>query len=158
VRQKYYIPLAKGTSLFLGADLGYGESYGDTKGLPFYKHYYAGGGRSVRGYQGNSLGPRDSVTNEPIGANTKLVTHLELFFPSPFAETERSFRLSAFVDAGNVFDSEKDISADELRSSYGVSAIWLTPVGALTFNWGWAINAKAEDETEVFQFSIGAPF
>lgn len=158
VRQKYYIPLAKGTSLFFGADLGYGKSYGDTKGLPFYKNYYAGGGRSVRGYQGNSLGPRDTGTNEPIGGNTKIVTHMELFFPSPFAESQNSFRLSTFVDAGNVFDSEKDISADELRSSYGISAVWLTPVGALTFNWGWAINAKAEDETERFQFSIGAPF
>ncbi len=158
VRQKYYIPLAKGTSLFLGADLGHGASYGDTTRLPFYKNYYAGGGRSVRGFRGNSLGPHDSVTNDPIGGTTKVVTHLELFFPSPFAETEHSFRLSAFVDSGNVFDAGKDISINELRSSYGISAIWLTPVGALTFNWGWAINAKPADETEVFQFSIGAPF
>ncbi len=158
IRQKYYIPLAKGTSLFLGADLGYGAAYGDTTKLPFYKNYYAGGGRSVRGYQGNSLGPRDPVSDRAIGGTSKIVTHLELFFPSPFAETERSFRLSAFVDAGNVFDSESDISFDALRSSYGVSAIWLTPVGALTFNWGWAINAEPTDKTEIFQFSIGAPF
>ena len=158
VRQKYYISLAKGTSLLLGADLGYGASYGDTTALPFYKNYYAGGGRSVRGYQGNSLGPRDSVTNDPIGGTSKIVTHLELFFPSPFADTEHNFRLSTFVDSGNVFASEKDISTDELRSSYGVSAIWLTPVGALTFNWGWAINPKPGDKTEKFQFSIGAPF
>jgi len=31
-------------------------------------------------------------------------------------------------------------------------------VGALTFNWGWAINAQSEDKTETFQFSIGTPF
>lgn len=158
VRQKYYIPLAKGTSLLLGADLGYGASYGDTTALPFYKNYYAGGGRSVRGYQGNSLGPRDSVTDDPIGGTSKVVTHLEVFFPSPFADTENNFRLSTFIDSGNVFATEKDISVDELRSSYGLSAIWLTPVGALTFNWGWAINDKPGDKTEKFQFSIGAPF
>jgi outer membrane protein assembly factor BamA len=34
----------------------------------------------------------------------------------------------------------------------------LTPVGALTFNWGWPLRSEPEDETEVFQFSIGAPF
>ena len=156
VRQRYYIPLAKGTSLFLGADLGYGEGYGATSALPFYKNYYAGGGRSVRGYRGNTLGPRES--NRPLGGPIKIVTHLELFFPSPFAETERSFRLSAFLDAGNVFASESEIQKEGLRSSYGFSAIWLTPVGALTFNWGWAINAKPEDDTEIFQFSIGTPF
>jgi outer membrane protein insertion porin family len=150
--------MGKGTALLFGADLGYGDAYGDTSTLPFYKNYYAGGGRSVRGFQGNSLGPRDLITNEPIGGNTKVITHLELFFPSPFAESERSFRLSAFVDAGNVFATQADFDANELRSSYGVSAIWLTPVGALTFNWGWPINTKEGDEREVFQFSIGAPF
>lgn len=158
VRQKYYVPMGKGTSLSLGAELGYGDAYGDTSALPFYKNYYAGGGRSVRGFRGNSLGPRDTLTDEPIGGNTKIITQLELFFPSPFAESERNFRLSAFVDAGNVFASSEDVDSNELRSAYGLSAIWLTPVGALTFNWGWAINAKAGDETEVFQFSIGAPF
>ena len=158
IGQKFYIPLAKDTSLLLGADLGYGASYGDTTALPFYKNYYAGGGRSVRGFKGNSLGPRDAASNTPIGGTTKVVTHLELFFPSPFADTERNFRLSAFVDAGNVFDSKRDITFDDLRSSYGLSAIWLTPVGALTFNWGWAINSKVGDEKEIFQFAIGAPF
>lgn len=158
VRQKYYVPMSKGIALLLGADLGYGDAYGDTSALPFYKNYYAGGGRSVRGFQGNSLGPRDAGTQEPIGGNTKVITHLELFFPSPFAESERSFRLSAFIDAGNVFASQDDFDTSELRSSYGASAIWLTPVGALTFNWAWPINSKIGDEREVFQFSIGAPF
>lgn len=158
VRQKYYIRLAKDTSLFIGADLGYGAGYGDTSTLPFYKNYYAGGGRSVRGYRGNTLGPHDPVTDLPLGGPIKIVTHLEMFFPSPFAETARSFRLSTFIDAGNVFVSEADIQSEGLRASYGVSAIWLTPVGALTFNWGWAINAKATDRTEIFQFSIGSPF
>ena len=158
VRQKYYVPMGKGIALLLGADLGYGEGYGDTSALPFYKNYYAGGGRSVRGFQGNSLGPRDAITDEPIGGNTKVVTHLELSFPSPFEGSERSFRLSAFVDAGNVFASQDDFDANEIRSSYGASAVWLTPVGALTFNWAWPINSKTGDEREVFQFAIGAPF
>lgn len=158
VRQKYYVPMGKGITLLLGADLGYGDGYGDTTELPFYKNYYAGGGRSVRGFQGNSLGPRDPVSDEPIGGNTKVVSHLELAFPSPFEDTERSFRLSTFIDAGNVFASKDDFDTSELRSSYGLSAVWLTPVGALTFNWAWPINTKPGDETESFQFAIGAPF
>lgn len=158
VRQQFYVPMSKGISFMLGADLGYGEGYGDTSALPFYKNYYAGGGRSVRGFKGNSLGPRDSLTDEPIGGNTKVIGHLEVSFPSPFEGSERSFRLSTFVDAGNVFASQKVFDSNELRSSYGVSAVWLTPVGALTFNWAWPINSKTGDEREVFQFAIGAPF
>jgi outer membrane protein insertion porin family len=158
LRQKFYVPLADKLTLFLGADLGYGDGYGDTRQLPFYKNYYAGGGHSVRGFQGNTLGPRDAVTNEAIGGNTKVIGHLELFFPGPFEESERSFRLSTFIDVGNVFASRQDFDSSELRSSYGVSAIWLTPVGALTFNWGWPIHSKAGDKTETFQFAIGAPF
>jgi len=158
VRQKYYLRLAKDTSLFFGADIGYGAGYGATTTLPFYKNYYAGGGRSVRGFRGNTLGPHDPISGLPLGGPIKIVTHIEMFFPSPFAETARSFRLSTFIDAGNVFTSEADIQAEGLRASYGVSAIWLTPVGALTFNWGWAINAKPTDRTEIFQFSIGTPF
>ncbi len=158
VRQKYYVPISKGITLLLGLELGYGDAYGDTTELPFYKNYYAGGGRSVRGFRGNSLGPRDAVTNRAIGGTTKVISRLELFFPAPFGEAERSFRLSTFIDAGNVFASQQSFDINELRSSYGVSAIWLTPVGALTFNWGWAINSKASDVREIFQFSIGAPF
>lgn len=158
VRQKYYVPMPKGIALLLGTDLGYGSAYGDTSEMPFYKNYYTGGSSSVRGFKGNSLGPRDLATNQPIGGTTKVVAHMELFFPSPFTDTERSFRLSAFIDAGNVFASQANFDAKELRSSYGMSAIWLTPVGALTFNWGWPINSKTDDELEVFQFSIGAPF
>ena len=159
LRQKWYTPITKDITFKLSADLGYADAYGDTTALPFYENYYAGGGRTVRGFRGNTLGPRDILTNEPIGGNIKTVGHIEVFFPSPFGEeTSNTFRLSTFYDVGNVFDSEGDITADELRSSYGLSAVWLTPVGALTFNWSWPINSKAGDELESFQFAIGAPF
>ena len=159
VRQKWYTPITKAITLNVSADLGYGDAYGDTSALPFYENYYAGGGRTVRGYRGNTLGPRDILTNEPIGGNVKVVGHVEVFFPSPFSEeTSNTFKLTTFYDVGNVFDSEGIITASELRSSYGFSAIWLTPVGVLTFNWAWAISPKADDELEGFQFAIGAPF
>ncbi len=159
VRQKWYAPITKSITFNLSADLGYGDAYGETSAIPFYEYYYAGGGRTVRGYRGNTLGPRDPLTNEPIGGNVKVVGHMEIFFPSPFGEeTSNTFRLSTFYDVGNVFDSEGIITVDELRSSYGFSAVWLTPVGVLTFNWGWAINPRVDDELEGFQFAIGAPF
>jgi outer membrane protein insertion porin family len=159
LREKWYSPLSKKITLSFATDLGWEDSYGNSGALPFYENYYAGGGQSVRGYKGNRLGPRDVLTNEPIGGNVKIIGHAEVIFPSPFGgATEKNLRVSTFYDIGNVFDSNKKILLSELRSSYGVSAVWITPVGALTFNWGWAINPKPGDETEVFQFAIGAPF
>jgi outer membrane protein insertion porin family len=157
-RHKWYQPLSKSVILFLGGELAYGDGYGGTAALPFFENYYAGGSRTVRGFRGNTLGPRDAVNNQPIGGNTKVVGHIEMFFPSPFEGTERTLRLSTFVDAGNVFASRKDVRFDELRSSYGFAMMWLTPVGALSFNWSWPLRSKPGDETEVFQFTIGAPF
>lgn len=159
LRQKWYMAIADDVTFYLGADLGRAEAYGDTNALPFYEHYYAGGSYSVRGFKGNSLGPRDTVTREPIGGNVKVIGHAELILPSPFGgETSKNFRVSAFYDIGNVFDSKAGIEASELRSSYGLSAVWMTPVGVLSFNWGWAIDPKPIDDLEILQFTIGAPF
>ena len=46
--------------LRLRTDIGYGEAFGSTRTFPFYKHFYAGGVGSVRGYERSSLGPRST--------------------------------------------------------------------------------------------------
>lgn len=161
LREKWYVPITEKLIFNLTGDFAYGAGFGDTKAFPFFENFYAGGSRTVRGYRGNTLGPRDTLTDDPIGGNKRVVGHAELFFPWPFAEEDtgaNTFRLSLFLDAGNVFGENESVDLNELRSSYGISAMWLTPVGALSFNWGWAINDKPGDETEVFQFTLGSPF
>ncbi|WP_455198600.1 outer membrane protein assembly factor BamA, partial [Kaarinaea lacus] len=159
LKQKWYTPITEDIILKLAADLGRTDAYGGDNDLPFYEHYYAGGSYTIRGFKGNSLGPRDVDTGEPIGGDIKVIGHMEIIFPSPFGEeSSKNFRLSTFYDIGNVFDSRVGVETSEVRSSYGFSAIWLTPVGALTFNWGWPINPKSEDDLEFLQFTIGAPF
>ncbi len=160
IRQRWYMAITNTVTFSLAGELGYGDGYGDTSELPFYENYYAGGSRTVRGFRGNTLGPRDPVTNRAIGGASKAIARMELFFPSPFAEEEggRTFRLSTFIDAGNVFASPEDVNFNDLRSAYGMSAVWITPVGALTFNWAWPLRSEPGDTTEFFQFSIGAPF
>ena len=119
----------------------------------------------MRGFAGNSLGTpatKADGTKGPktvaLGGSLRTIASVELIFPLPFAENSKSFRVSAFSDIGNVFKGVDDFDAKELRSSYGLSALWVTPVGVLTFNWGWPFTHKAGDERQVFQFFIGAPF
>lgn len=152
--QKRYIPLSKKLTLVLKGDIGYGGSYGNTTSLPFYKNYFAGGVRTVRGYRDNSLGPLDS-NGDSIGGSIKTVASAELIFPFPFADDSSGFRMGAFFDVGNVFNGIDNISIKQLRGSVGVSAFWLSPVGPLVFSFATPINDKPADDKQIFQFTLG---
>ncbi|MDH5614774.1 MAG: BamA/TamA family outer membrane protein, partial [Gammaproteobacteria bacterium] len=151
-----YFPLTKKLTLALNGEVGYGEGFGGTTDLPFYENFYAGGPGSVRGYQANTLGPRASNT-EPLGGNIKVVGNAEVIFPLPFVKkSPKSLQLTLFLDAGNVYGFGQDFDISDLRYSTGVSATWLSPFGALTFSLGQTLNDEAGDDTEVFQFQLGA--
>ena len=60
VRQRYYQPLTKDLVFGFQGELGYLDSYGDTKEVPFFQNFYAGGPRSLRGFESNTLGPRST--------------------------------------------------------------------------------------------------
>lgn len=140
------------------SDLGYGEGYGQTTDLPFFKKFFAGGIRTVRGYEDNSLGPRDS-TNRPFGGNLRTVANVEVFYVPWFLDKDiQTFRVSLFYDIGNVFAVPRDFETGELRQSAGVGAQWFSPIGPLTFSYAEPLNAEPEDETQKFQFSIGTAF
>ncbi len=60
----YPVPFLNTWTLRLRTQLGYGDGYGDTTGLPFYENYFAGGFGSVRGYESNTLGPRSTPAEQ----------------------------------------------------------------------------------------------
>ena len=74
----------------------------------------------------------------------------------PFAADIDGLRMSAFVDAGNVFEDSFD--ADDVRYSAGLSATWMSPLGPFTLSYAKPLNAKTGDEIQKLQFSIGASF
>ncbi len=155
-RQHWYIPLIDKYVFLLKGDASYGESYGDAE-FPFFEHYTAGGPRSVRGFKENTLGPRDS-NNSPSGGNLRLTGNAEFILPVPFVEESRSVRLSAFFDIGNVYGVNEDFDSSTLRYSTGVGAIWLSPLGALSFSLARPLNKQDGDDTQMFQFTLGTTF
>lgn len=54
------VPVLTNWTLRLRTELGFGDGYGDTNGLPFFENFFAGGFGSVRGFQSNTLGPRST--------------------------------------------------------------------------------------------------
>ena len=144
-------------SLSLSAGFSYGDGYGSTGELPFFEHFFAGGIRSVRGFEDNSLGPRDS-NRDPYGGAFRSTASVELYFPLPFAADNRAVRMSSFVDAGQVYESFSDFDADEIRVSAGLALTWMSPVGPLSFSYGVPLREKDGDDTQSLQFLLGASF
>ena len=170
-----YIGITSATTLLLRSNIAYGDGYGKTSELPFYERYFAGGIRTVRGYESNSLGPRDidpdtgEATGLAIGGNMRVTAGADYIFPVPFIEKPpSSLRLSAFLDIGNVFlndaptfdaaSSETGFQLDQLRSSVGLSMVWVSPIGPLRFSYAKTLNDVPGDDLRAFQFSIGSFF
>jgi len=169
---QYYRPLTKSLTLKLRSELGYGEGFGATTRLPFFKNYYGGGFGSVRGFKRNTLGPQDTPVfagfddADPFGGNVKIEGSAELLFPVPFFKDKRSMQAAVFFDAGNIFDTEcGDFQVNcfapdlgELRYSVGIGGVWISGFGPIQLSAGTALNDSEHDETEFFQFSFGQNF
>jgi len=137
--------------------ISYGDAFGDTTDLPFFEKFTAGGVRSVRGYDRNSLGPLDSE-NDPFGGNLQVIFTNELLIPIESLGSSETFRLGLYWDAGNVFADSDDYDSDELRQSVGVSAKWFSVIGPLEFSYAFPINDEPGDDIRNFQFALGASF
>ena len=150
-------PLAEDFVFVLEGEIGYGDGIGGTGDLPLTENFFAGGLRSVRGFKANTLGPRDS-RGRPLGGNLKTVGTAEAILPLPFTKDSATFRITSFVDAGNVYGPEEDFDFDTLRYSTGIAAVWLSPVGPLTMSFAKPLKSQPGDETQGFQLTFGTSF
>lgn len=151
---QWYHPLTRTFTLHLRGELGYAGGYAGQP-LPFFKNYFAGGPGSVRGYRSFSLGPQDE-NGDATGGNRKLTGTAELLFPMPGAEQDKSLRLAAFLDGGQVFDNKFDLG--ELRYSTGIALFWSSPMGPLRLSWAQPLNDKPGDRSQQLQFTFGTGF
>ena len=152
-----YVPLNKQYTFAFNGDLGIGKGL---SGLPFplFKNFFGGGLGSVRGFEQGSLGARDSVTNAGLGGTRKINANFELQTPFPGAGNDRTLRMFAFVDVGNVFGESQKVRLNELRSSAGVGISWVSPVGPLRLALARPIRKFTGDKIQTVQFQIGTSF
>jgi len=148
-----YFPLSRHYTLMLNGEAGVGDG---TNGLPlpFFKNFFAGGVNSVRGYRNATLGPKDQ-NGDPQGGSHRLLGNVELLFPFPGLQNDRSVRVGTFFDAGMVANS---IDSDEARYSTGISMFWSSPFGPLKISLAAPLNSKPGDRKQAFQFTFGGAF
>lgn len=161
-----YFAVTRETSFMINTEFGFGGGYSG-KRLPFFKNYFAGGVSSLRGYKLNSVAPRDERL-DPRGGTRKVLTNFEYLFPFPGLQNDRSVRMSAFVDAGGVYDPNARPVAgladnytsfsSALRYSTGMAISWVSPLGPLKFSLAAPLSSKEGDKKQVFQFTFGGVF
>jgi outer membrane protein insertion porin family len=165
-KQTWYKEIYNGYIFMLNGEIGYADTY-DNENFPFFKNYYMGGVNSVRGYQNATLGPRGTDTNTgrnfAIGGTKRLLGNAEFFFPVPGMKDSGQFRMSAFVDAGNVWGPNElgvsdSYSLGDLRYSAGIGASWISPFGPLKVVFAKALNSEPGDDTQTIQFQMGQQF
>jgi outer membrane protein insertion porin family len=154
---QWLYPLSRTMTLGLRGDFGYvGGYHGDP--VPFFKNFYAGGPDSVRGYEAFSLGPQDQFGNV-LGGTRKLTGSAEVLFPVPGAANEKSLRLAAFVDTGQVYGAGENFALSGLRYSAGLGIAWTSPFGPLRVSVAEPLNEKKGfDKVERLQFTFGSSF
>lgn len=104
----------------------------DFRALPASFRYFAGGDRNVRGFEFQSLGPRDLEGNV-IGGARMLVTSLELDH-----RILDQWGIAAFVDGGNAMAS----FTGPWEAGFGIGIRWRSPIGLIRLDGAFALDRK----------------
>jgi len=159
-----YWPLTKRYTFAMNTEVGYGKGLGG-KSFPLLKNYYGGGLGSVRGFEQGTLGGTSQSTTDSgtlrVGGSRSLLLNTELIAPFPGVGNDRTLRMYAFVDVGNVYctaSTTVNCASNALRASSGVGISWISPVGPLRLAYTTPIKKEATDRTQKIQFQIGTAF
>ncbi|MFH2138436.1 MAG: outer membrane protein assembly factor BamA [Candidatus Omnitrophota bacterium] len=149
-----YFPLTEKAVLELKARAGYVESYDDTKVVPIYERFYAGGANTIRGYKERRVGP-EGERGDPIGGRILGVFNVEYIY-----KIAKNLKWAFFYDNGNVWRRPSEFEWDnlKLKSSIGTGIRVKTPLGPIRLDYGYALNPKPGESKGRFHFTMSHEF
>ncbi len=148
-----YFEAIEDPSLVLAARGGLGLMYGtEREDIPADERFYAGGGGSIRGYPYQTVGPL--VDDIPTGGLSLVELSLEARYR--FTDT---MGVVAFLDGGNVYETEYPEVWDDLRWGAGLGFRYYTPIGPLRVDIAAPLDRR-RDVDDAFQLyvSVGHAF
>jgi outer membrane protein insertion porin family len=132
--------------------------YGDSDTIPISSRFFLGGRNSLRGFERNSVGPR-GIDNNVAGGDLASNASTELQWQ--FAER---LVFVGFLDAGqSVLLEEGTFGGDpltlsDLKYSPGFGFRYITPIGPLSIEYGFALNRESGESPGRFIAGIGGAF
>lgn len=154
----YYVPIkirSTGTVLELRGRAGIVKAYGDSDKVPIFERFFAGGARTIRGYDERKVGPLDSATNDPVGGEAMLVGNIEYTIP-----VVEIIKLATFLDVGNVWSKASDFGSGNYKAGVGFGLRVKTPIGPVNLDYGYPLNDEPGEEgrSGKFYFSVSRGF
>ena len=137
------------------ATIGWAQETGDTRAVPIYERFFAGGHGSIRGFDFRGVGPMSN--GSPDGGQALILGSVEYTFPL----YEELLRGAFFVDGGTVAEDwgDSDITNFRLAAGFGIrlSIPFLGPT-PFAVDFGIPLLRDDDDDTRVFSFSIEREF
>ena len=115
------------------------------------ERFKAGGANSLRGFETDSVGPKDDF-GDPLYGQAVIIFNQEIRY-----RHHSGLGAAFFYDGGNVFDSVKDMSFD-LRHVLGGGVRYASPVGLLRLDLGFPLFRKPGEKAYQLFFSFGQAF
>lgn len=122
----------------------------DEGNLPLNEKLYMGGISTVRGYESNSISPKDS-SGALTGGTRMFANSVEVSIPLIESLKMRGL---LFLDYGLIGQDSFDIA----RGGTGAGIEWESPLGAIQMFFAKALGSKPGDRTSSFEFSMGRRF
>ena len=144
----WHYPLPFGLTGFVRGRFGFGAGYAGSD-VPASERFFLGGPTTVRGFDFRDIGPQD-LDGNPLGGTSFVQFNLEI--GRSFA---RLLRLVAFLDAGNVYDSDNEFDLGELRRAAGFGIRIITPVGPVRLDWGFKLDRRPGEDLVELGFLLG---
>ena len=120
------------------------------------------GGRTLRGFDNNGIGPRDTGNNQAVGGNNFYNFSFEIKSDKLMPE-DTGLKWFVFSDIGSIWGTDYETGVQgfddknpRVTNGFGLSMV--TPVGPLEMLWGFPVQKESYDIEENFQFSIGTSF
>ena len=114
--------------------------------------------KRLRGFARGKVGPVDG--DDHIGGNYAASLNFEANLPKLLPDSTKT-DVGLFLDFGNVWGVDYDSTIDDsnkIRSSTGVAASWMSPVGPMSFILSTNLSKANTDKTESFNFNLGTTF
>ncbi|MBW6420063.1 outer membrane protein assembly factor BamA [Rhizobium sp. XQZ8] len=168
-RARYFHTLSTEADLIGSLAVGAGHVVSTGDDLHVYDQFIIGG-RQIRGFKNNGIGPRavksgSAQEGDGLGGTTYFTASAEVSMPMPAFPEDFGLRLAAFADAGTLYGNDVNMGTSTAqgtgmswRASVGAGIMWASPFGNLRVDYAKPILKEDFDEVQEFRFSMANQF
>jgi outer membrane protein insertion porin family len=164
-RARYFHLLSTEADLIGSLAVGAGHVFSTGDDLNVFDQFTLGG-KQVRGFRNDGIGPR-SVNHyeDALGGTTYFTASAEMSMPMPGLPEDMGVRAAVFTDAGTLYGNDVNTRGDAFegtsmswRVSVGAGIMWASPFGNIRFDYAEPIVKEDFDRVQQFRFSMSNQF